>query len=131
MDPSNRLPAACDRAKHEIQPLRTFEPPVAEQLRIIRSHDDGLSAHRVLQGLYLPLSLGHKVGRMLCCFRHGVLAEVWLLRVSPARDPVVLDAGVHPNPVFVDVRSDIVKIQFVANVAVELAVVKIAGISFK
>ncbi len=99
-------------------PLKGFPDSVSvyrvEQTHRTRVIADQFIVHpRVLRGA-LP-------GRV------GIIRGLLVQREPPLGDAVVLEAGGETDPVRVDVRTDVVEVEIVADVPIEIAVDTVAG----
>ena len=117
-------------AHEEIEELRAFIPPVPEQLGVIRRNDD----RRTIQKRREPAGLAR------CVRRENAARVRWRRRARGragksasrpfAGDAVIFDAG---EPAVVrrgQMRLDVIEIEVEADVAVEIAVARVAGITF-
>ena len=67
---------------------------------------------------------------MALSFHLGPLRHVDFLLAIGTGDPVVLHSGVKPNAIGWMIGPDVLEVEVVADVAIELAVIEIAGITF-
>jgi hypothetical protein len=109
---------------------RALVPPVAEQLRVVGADDDRRAIHAVRETLDLVLSRRPEVRRVLPGPLPRDVGIVHPLVVQLlVGDRVVLDAGVRAVALGMNVRADVVEGQVESDVAVEIAVVPVAGIA--
>src|SRR3989441_8802003 len=109
--------------------FRSLEPPVSEELGIIRGHHDRRAVHDRGEPFHLALAVEHEVAGVIRGPLQRPGAVIHLLLVGLAGDPEVLDAGVDPLAVHVDVGPDIVVVQVPTNVTVVVAIGRIAGVA--
>ena len=111
--------------------MRALEPPVAEQLGVVRGHHDGRPVHAARPA---PATCFSRLPRKwLACSPTRPRARVRIVGPLVVQlvvgDGVVLDARVHPDALRVHVRADVVHRQVEADVAVEVAVERIARVA--
>ena len=117
-------------AEEELEEHRPLVPPVPEELCVVRRDDDGAAVHVRAQVLDLLLAVEHEVARVLGRAQVGLVRVVQALVVHRAvGDRVVLDAGERADARRVDVRLDVVERQIEADVAVEVAVARVARVA--
>ena len=130
-DRLDRLLVPVDLAQQEVDPVGPLEPPVAEQLGVVGGDDERRAIHGAAQPFDLLLAVEHEVAGVLGRLFQGGLRLIGLpcARLA-AGDLVILDAQVAADADLVQVRPEILVIQIEADVAVELAILVIAGIAF-
>ena len=103
---------------------------MAEQLGIVRADDEGRAIHAARETLGLPLPGRPEVRRMLTGTLPGDrgIVDPFVVQVLVG-DRVILDAGVRAVPVGMDVRADVLEWQVEPDVAIEVAVVPVAGVT--
>ncbi len=118
-------------AEEVVQEERPFVPPVSVQLRVVGADHDRRPVHpgRQVRNLLLPVH-PEVLGVLARALARDVRVVDPLVVQLVVGDRVVLDPGVDAVPVRVDVGADVVHRQVVADVAIEVAVVRIAGVAF-
>ena len=129
-DRLDRLLVVVHLAQQEVDPVRPLEPPVAEQLGVVGRDDQRRPVHRAGQPFDLLFAVEHEVAGVLGGLVQRGLGVVGLLVVGAAGDLVILDAEQAADAGLVQVRLEILVIEVEADVAVEIAVVVVAGIAF-
>ncbi len=94
---------------------------MAEKLCVVGSCHQGRPVHLTRQVLDLQLPIEHEIAGMLRCPPGSGLGLVDLFVITPAGDPVILDAGKAPDAVD-EVGLDILIIQIKADVPVKVPV---------
>ena len=118
----------ADFAHEKIQKFRSFIPPMPEQLGVIRCDDDWRPVQNGFQLLNLRDALTQKMPCVFAGGRQGMVALVNLL-LAFAGDAKIFYAGKTAVVRRRQVRLDVIEIQIEADVAVEIAVARIAGIA--
>src|SRR5215471_11532563 len=67
--------------------------------------------------------------RMNFGFSLRPFGHVWILVIPLARDAMVFDPRVHAGAIRLNVRTDVIVIEFVADVSIELPVIIVSGIT--
>src|SRR5207244_7813758 len=62
-------------------------------------------------------------------FSFGPFGHVWLLVIAFTRNPMVFDTRIDADTIGVNVGPDIIEFEVVSNIAIELAVIVVAGIT--
>ena len=126
-----RLLIVVHLAQQEVDPVRSLEPPVAEQFGIVGSDDQRRPAvHRAGEPFDLLFAIEHEVAGVFGRFFQGRGRIVRLLVIGAAGDLVILDAEMAADAGLVQVRPQIVEIEIEADIAVEITIVVVSGISF-
>ena len=117
-------------AHEEIEELRPFIPPVAEQFRVVRRQHQRRAIQDAGQLLDLRHARVEKMPGMLG--RHPPAPRRGRRSACPARpgDAEILDAGEAAMVRRRQVRPHVVEVQVEPDVAVEIAVARVAGIAF-
>ena len=125
----HRLLIVGQLADQEVEPLRTLEPPVTEQLGVEQRGDDRRPVHvrrAALDHVDLPAQeVGGVSVRALA--RRDMLVR--LLAIGVAGDPVILEAGEDAGVAVENERPDVLEVQVEADVAIEVAIAGIAGVA--
>src|SRR5665213_906813 len=119
----------ADFAHEEVEKFRPFIPPMPEQFGVIGRDDDRRAIQNAFELLHLRDAFIQKMPGVPARGGEGLVALVNLL-LARAGDAEVFDAG---EPAVVrrrQVRLDVVEVEIKANVAVEITVARIAGITF-
>ena len=101
---------------------------MAEQFGVVGGDDQRFAVHYFRQVFELVLAVEHEVARVEGGFLLGPVRLVGLLVFGLPGYPVVFQPSVHPDAVGQEVL-DVFVIQVVADVAVEFAVVGVAGVA--
>jgi hypothetical protein len=117
-------------AEQEVQEVGAFEPPVAEELGVVRAHHNRPPADVARDMLDLFLAVPQEVARVGGRLLHRPGPHVGLLVPEPhlARHPVVLEPQVFSNPVGEEVAK-VVQGQLPTHVLVELPVVDVPRVA--
>src|SRR5262249_31041570 len=67
--------------------------------------------------------------RMNFCFSVRPFGYVWILVLPLARDAMVFDPSVHAGAIRLNVRTEVIVIEIVADVSIELPVIIVSGIT--
>ena len=129
-DGLDRVLIVMQFAEQKVEPFRPLEPPVTEQLGVVRRDGDRRPVHHRGEPLRLLLAVEHEVAGMARGTLHGGRPVVDLLVIRLAGDPVILDARVDALAVHMDVWADVIIIQVPADIAVVIAIGRVAGIAF-
>ena len=95
---------------------------MAVKLRIIGREDNGIHPEHAVEMLDLLAPVEDEIARVV---RRPFPRDVGPVRLLPsalARDAMILEAGEFAQPVRLDVGLDVIKIEVVADVAIEIAV---------
>ena len=103
---------------------------MAEQFRVIGRDDDGGTIEKALQFLDLRHPFAEKMRGVLTGGLQGMVALVNLLAPGAAGDAVIFHAGEPAIFRRGHMRLDVIKIQVEPDVPVEIAVTRVAGVTF-
>src|SRR5215831_1253837 len=67
--------------------------------------------------------------RVNFCFSFRPFGHVWILVIPLACDAMVFDPRVHAGAIRLNVRTDVIVIEIVADVPIELPVIIVSGIT--
>ncbi|GEM_PF-1197403 len=128
-DEGERPGLGAGLAHQRIQELGPLKPPVAEQLGIVGGHHDGRAVERFAQALELRPPGGEEVARVLAGRVDGGGTIVDFLVGRAAGDAMVFQAGEAAVAGRGQVRGDVFQVQVKPDVAVEIAVARVAGVA--
>src|SRR6516225_4425494 len=113
-------------ADEEIKKGWAFEPPVTKEFRIKRAENDRLDVRGINQVLELFRPAGHKVPGVVVHCSLGPARDIDFLLTAPPGDAVILDSGEFPVAVGRQKGPEVIEIQVVTDIAVKVAVGRIA-----
>src|SRR5439155_14532893 len=115
---------------HEVvEELRSLIPPMAEQFRIVGREDERRAIHDSSQVLHLADSFLQEMASVIGGDLERGLAVVNAL-LSGTGDGVIFDAGKGSLALDWHVGLDVIVIEIESDIAVEVAIARIAGIAF-
>ncbi len=117
-------------AEEVIKKDRAFVPPVAVELRIVRTEDEGFDAHDSAKVLDLFFPIEHKISGVAGGAFAGEMGAVGFFVGGAASDSIIFESSKLAKAVGLDVGADVVVLEIEAAIAIEIAVLGIAGVTF-
>ena len=116
--------------KEVIEKDRAFVPPVAVEFRIVRTEDEGFDAHDSAKMLDLFFPIEHKIGGVAGGAFAGEMGPVGFFVRGATSDSIIFESSKLAKAVGLDVGADVVVLEIEAAIAVEIAVLGVAGVTF-
>ena len=120
-----------ERLAHEvIEKLNSFIPPMAKKFRVVGRKKQRFAPHDSSEMLHLADA---RIEKMLGVFRRHFQCGVAIIRQffgKPTCDLMIFDSGEPAKFWRWQMRFDVIEIQIETDVAVEIAILNVAGITF-
>ncbi len=113
-----------------IEKDRAFVPPVAVKFRIVRTEDEGFDAHDSAEMLNLFFPIEHKISGVAGGAFAGEMGAVGFFVRGASGDSIIFESSKLAKAVGLDVGADVVVLEIEAAIAIEIAVLGIAGVTF-
>src|SRR6059036_639983 len=117
-------------ASEEVEPLRSFIPPMSEQLGVVGRQDERRTVHDGGKAVDLFHARAEEVAGVLGGDLKRRAAIINFLGTGAAGDAVILDAGEAAMFGRRHVGPDVVEVEVKAYVSIEIAIARIARIPF-
>src|SRR5262249_5765164 len=96
---------------------------------VIRSNDYWTTVHEASQATDLLRPLRQKVFRVDFRFSLGPFRHIGFFVIALTGNAMVFDSRVSARAVGMNVRSDVIVIKVIADIAIKLAIIEVPGIS--
>ena len=109
---------------------RSFVPPVTVEFGIVRAEDKGFDAHDAAKVFDLFFAVEHKISGVAGGAFAGEVGAVGFFVGGAAGDSIIFESSELAKAVGLDVGADVVVLEIEAAIAVEIAVLGVAGVTF-